>query len=107
MGGMVFAGPLMDRGVRFPGGVYVLEAEDADYWYFRAPAPIEFRILRGGQPVDGRDIPGGIMLSKSFSMVPAAGYVESVDDAHRTMAWRLGGEFMRVKGRSWKVFFDW
>ncbi len=105
--GMVFGNAMMTRGIRFPGGVYVLEAEDADYRYFRAPAPLEYRVLRGGQPVDGQDIPGGLMLAKSFNLVPGAAYMDGDAPGKKIKTWKLGGEFLRVEGRSWKCSFRW
>ena len=33
------------RGLRFPAGTYVLEAEDSDYLYFRSSAPLEMRVF--------------------------------------------------------------
>ena len=62
--------PFATRGVRLLPGRYELEAENEDYRYFRAPAPIEMRILDGGKVVDGRDIPGGLALAKSLYTLP-------------------------------------
>ncbi len=54
------------KGVRLPQGLYRLEAEDADYWYFRAPSPIEMRLLEDGRPTGGPDVPGGLALAKAL-----------------------------------------
>ena len=91
------------KGVRFPEGVYRLEAEDADYLYFRAPAAIEHRILKDGAVIDGRDIPGGLMLSKHLiSLVPAGAYIDGESENQKVQTMRLGREFMRFEGSKWK-----
>ena len=92
------------HGLRFPPGTYVLEAEDADYWYLRSPAPLEFRVFKGGQSVDARDIPGGIMIAKHFNMVPGAGYIDG-ETGTKVMVWKLGSDFLNREGRDWKKTF--
>ena len=93
------------RGLRFPAGTYVLEAEDSDYLYFRSSAPLEMRVFKDGKVVDGHDIPGGIMLSKRFlTRIPAAGYIND-DGASKMMVWKLGREFLRREGSDWKKSF--
>lgn len=103
VGGMVF----MDqqpptRGVRFPEGTYALEGEDDEGWYFRAPAPLEFRIFTDGKMTDGRNIPGGLMLKKTWSTVPAIGYTDD-GPGKKTLVWRLGGESLRLEGTEWST----
>ena len=95
---------LRSRGLRFPPGTYVLEAEDSDYWYFRSGAPLELRIFQGDKIVDGKDLPGGIMLAKHFSMVPGAGYIDG-EGKTKVMIWKLGASFLNLEGRSWKKTF--
>jgi len=103
--GMVwYDGAPPTRGLRFPPGTYVLEAEDADYWYLRSTAPLEFHVFRGGQAVDARNIPGGIMIAKHFSMVPGAGYIEG-EGSSKMMIWKLGKDFLNREGRDWKKTF--
>jgi len=93
------------HGIRYPAGVYVLEAEDADYLYFRSPAPLELRVFKSGKMIDGREIPGGLMLSKhTLSLIPGAGYIDDTD-SKKLMIWKLGGNFLRLKGKSWKASF--
>ena len=43
-----FDGVQRSAGVMVPKGDYVLEAEDDDYFYFKAPTQIEFRIFTDG-----------------------------------------------------------
>lgn len=92
------------RGIRFPSGTYTLEAEDADYWYLRSSAPLEFHVFKDGKLVDGRNIPGGIMVAKHFSMVPGAGYIDG-EGATKMAVWKLGGEFLRMEGKYWTKSF--
>jgi hypothetical protein len=116
-GGMVFyngsLGTPRTKGIRFPPGVYTLEGDDDDYWYLRAPAPLEFRVFRAGTDtvVDNRNIAGGIMIGKSITRIPpAGGYIDDdgathTDGSAKIMVWKLGSEFFREKGKSWTESF--
>ena len=109
IGGMVFyngsAVAPRTKGIRFPPGVYSLEGEDDNYWYLRAPAPLEFRIFRAGTDtvVDNRNIAGGIMIGKSIMKVPpAGGYIDDDGSKHfdgsaKIMVLKLGSEFFHEK----------
>jgi len=93
------------KGVRLPAGTYKLEAEDANYLYFRAPAPIEVRTLADGVPVDGRDIPGGLALAKAaVNMVPAVTYIDA-GPGTKTQIFKLGREFLQIRGSGWSKSF--
>ena len=73
--------------------------------YFRAPAPIEMRVLKSGTPVDGRDIPGGLALAKAvFSMVGAVTYIDAGPD-QKMLVMKLGFEFIQMRGRQWEKSF--
>lgn len=89
------------KGIRFPAGVYQLEAEDDDYFYYRAPQPIEVRTVKNHQPVDGRDVPGGLMLAKRFSLLPGGGYIDG-EHGEKIMLMKLGGDFLQMEGSKWK-----
>ncbi len=104
--GMVFYDSLArNKGIRFPPGTYVLEAEDDSYWYFRAPAPLEFRVFRSGRLTEGRDIPGGLMLGESIvRLVPSGGYIAG-DGADKLLVRKLGGEFISLQGKYWTKSF--
>jgi hypothetical protein len=105
--GMIFANNSRTKGVRFPEGKYELEAEDDDYWYFRSEKPLEFRVLRNGMAVDGRDIPGGLMVTKhTFSSLQGAAYIDGDIPNQRIMMQRMGREFLLAKGSSWILSFD-
>ena len=94
------------KGERLPEGTYVLEGEDAEYLYFKAPKPIEMRVLKDGKQVDGRDIPGGLALAKSFKLVPAATYLDvGPREGTVTLVFKHGGEFMEMRGEKWKTSF--
>ena len=88
------------RGIGFPAGTYTLEAEDDSYYYFRAADPLDCRVFKDGKISDRRRIPGGIMFAKHFSLIPAAGYIET--ETHKKFAvWKLGREFLAQKGKYW------
>ncbi len=107
-GGMVFYdGLAASHGIRFPPGTYVLEAEDASYWYLRAPAPLEIRTFQSGHVTDSHTAPGGIMMGKSrvnTVILPAAGYVDG-DGGSKLLVWKLGGEFVKLRGQEWSQSF--
>jgi len=103
--GMVWYNLDRTKGIRFPPGTYSLEAEDADYWYFRSSAPLEFRDFSGGRVTDAQSKAGGIMIAKAgMNMVPAGGYVPG-DGSTMVMVWKLGGDFLGMKGREWNKSF--
>lgn len=94
------------RGLRFPSGTYALEAEDDEYWYFRSPELLEFRVFSGRDVKDARSIPGGVMLEKkTLKLVPAAGYIDGDRGAKKMMIWKLGRDFMRREGKDWRKSF--
>jgi hypothetical protein len=109
--GMVFYSNFSrTHGVRFPPGTYVLEAEDNDYWYFRAPAPLEFRDFQNGAVTSAKDMPGGIMIPRTLgkslqALVAGAGYADGENSTTRNMVWKLGGEFRRLEGTEWTKSF--
>jgi hypothetical protein len=93
------------RGIRFPQGTYLLEAEDSEYRYFRAPSRIEYRVLQNGQVTDDHFMPGGLFLSKTLiNLVPAGAYL-SVDEHTNVLTWKLGGDFMGMEGGRWSKNF--
>ena len=99
--------PFASRGVRLLPGRYELEAENEEYLYFRAPSPIEMRVLDSGKVIDGRDVPGGLALAKSaFNIVPAAAYVDVGLQGTRMHVMKLDQVFMSLEGSEWKKRFS-
>ena len=95
-----YDGPRKTQGLRFPAGRYPLEAEDADYWYFRSPSPLELRTFGAAGAAGTRHIAGGLMVAKGFSTVPGAAYEEG-QGSTKVMVWKLGQDFLKLKGRYW------
>jgi hypothetical protein len=93
------------RGVLFPEGIYILEAEDDTYYYFKAPKELDYRSFEKGKTSDVKLIPGGLFLSKgSFNMVPAGAY-SSLSNENKTLTWKLGSDFMDMEGKKWKKLY--
>jgi hypothetical protein len=91
--------------LRFPAGIYVLEAQDTEYWYLRSSVPLEFTEFKQGGSVDARSFQGGIMIGKySFRAVPAAGYIDG-EGATKVLIWKLGSEFIAREGKDWRRSF--
>ena len=94
------------KGIRLPAGTYVLEAEDAEYLYFKAPAPIGVKAVQAGEPPDQREIPGGLAIAKAFNLVPAATYVVVGPTLEtRTLIFKHGAEFLEVRDKQWTRSF--
>ncbi len=92
------------RAIRFPKGIYTIEAEDAEYYYFMAPEDIEYKIFKEGKVVDSRKIPGGLFYKKIFHIIPAGAYM-SVSSKTKTLTWKLGKNFLEMEGNEWKKNF--
>jgi len=95
------------RGVRLLPGKYVLEAEDAECWYFRSPKPLSLLIYDFGNIVNAVSIHGGIMVSKDESShkLPSA-YVDGNNDTERITVWELGKDFVTDRGQKWHLSTD-
>ena len=100
---MVFTNSLNMRmngkGVRLPSGAYKLEAEDSQYFYFRAPSAPEYRVVIQGK-TDQMFIPGGVALPKS-SFAPGATYADFKVQGVRQLTRMLGTEFLLEEGNKW------
>jgi len=93
------------REIRFPAGTYALEAEDADYWYMRSPAPLNLRDFKKGVQTESHNIRGGIAIGKyTTRSVPAAGYIDG-QESSRILIWKLGKEFLSREGKDWRKSF--
>jgi hypothetical protein len=91
--------------ITFPAGTYLLEAEDADYWYMRGPAPLGYKEFKKGAPTENRNLRGGIALGKyTTRSVPAAGYIDG-QESTRIIIWKLGKDFLGREGRDWTKSF--
>ncbi len=88
-----------------PAGTYSLEAEDADYWYMRAPAPLTMREVKKGVQIESRSLRGGIAIGKyTTRSVPAAGYIDG-EESSRILIWKLGKDFLSREGKDWRKSF--
>jgi hypothetical protein len=93
------------RGIRFPDGTYLLEAEDNDYFYFQAPSQIEYRTMQNGNVTDDHYSSGGLFFKKAaFNLVPAGAYI-STDNQTKILTWKLGGNFLNMEGSKWTKNF--
>jgi hypothetical protein len=91
--------------ITFPAGTYTLEAEDADYWYLRAPAPLGYKEFKKGVQSEKRSLRGGIALGKyTTRSVPAAGYIDG-QESTRIIIWKLGKDFLGRENRDWSKSF--
>ncbi|RYD65737.1 MAG: hypothetical protein EOP83_06750 [Verrucomicrobiaceae bacterium] len=87
------------KGLRLPAGIYLIEAQDSEYDYYRAPAKVEYRVVSNGK-VDQRFIPGGIALPKR-TFGTGAVYITDGPANQRMLTRALGGEFLGQEGKTW------
>lgn len=92
------------QGVRLPPGTYALEAEDQNYWYFRAAADVEFRFIQKARIDKVSLFPGGIMFAKQRTALPFGVYIDGAD-LQKTMVWEFGSEFITLEGKYWSKNF--
>jgi hypothetical protein len=85
-----------------PAATYALEAEDADYWYMRAPVPLTYEEMRKGVPIESRKLRGGIAIGKyTTRSVPAAAYIDGLEST-RVLIWKLDKDFLGREGKDWR-----
>jgi hypothetical protein len=88
--------------ITLPAGIYTLEAEDADYWYMRAPLPLPYKELKKGAPIESRSLRGGIAIGKyTTRSVPAGAYIDG-QESTRILIWKLGKDFLDREGKDWR-----
>ena len=95
------------RSVRLRLGVYTLEAEDADYWYYRSLTPIAVTLKEDMMPTrrfSRYSLPGGIMLAKRFDAVPGGAYVDEPGAGKRVIL-EFGRDFRSLEGTYWTKQF--
>lgn len=83
-------------------GRFVLDAQDEDYWYFRAPTAMQRAIYDSGQLFSTDLFPGGIAIGKKKGMIFPAAVYRSDGSMDRTLIWKFGREFMQAEGTLWK-----
>jgi hypothetical protein len=87
--------------ITFPEGTYVLEGEDADYWYMRSPVALPYKEFKKGVQVESRSLRGGLAVGKyTTRSVPAAGYIDG-QESTRILIWKLGKDFLAREGKDW------
>jgi hypothetical protein len=95
------------QGIRFLLGKYAMEAEDADYWYFRSPKPLELLAYDFGRIVNGMRIYGGIAVAKNpASKFPFCAYVDGKDASEKIVIWHLSPAFSAERGVKWALSND-
>lgn len=93
------------RGFMLPMGIYILEAEDAGYWYFRSPTTVEFRIVQGMQVIAQRRLPGGVRIPKDTNAAAPPGYFDVPAGKKEIISEITAAEFVWMEGRYWKKSF--
>ena len=96
---------VLTKGIGLPVGVYLLEAEDNQYWYFRSAKPLEYRTYQKHKVTEDAYKPGGVYLSKTgfghSEPVVAGAYLAALDPSRKMLIWPLGQDFLKGKGSRW------
>lgn len=92
------------EGFALPVGKYTLEAQDADYWYFRAPTPIGHRVTEGRKVVEHR-VTGGIRIAKHGAGGLAGGYIQGEGSVKELITELTASEFAWMEGTFWTKNF--
>lgn len=97
--------------LRFPKGIYTLESEDEDYFYYKFENRIEINQLKAFKGIfEPYKLRGGIMICKQiffeedgyfYYLPPAVAYVEGETDDTRVAIWMLDKEFLGQRGFAW------
>lgn len=88
-----------NKTIEFPKGTYFLEAEDANFLYFKAPISPEYREYYDGKITNSGLKTGGLCLAKSgFS---AYAYVLGDTPEEKILVWNLGNRFLKLEGSIW------
>ena len=90
------------QGILFPEGIYELEAEDDEYYYFKAPKEFDCRTFSYGKTIDIRFISGGLYLTKKMLNMNPAGAYRSISDSKKLLFFKLGNDFFRIRGNDWE-----
>lgn len=95
-------------GIIFPIGRYVLEAEDAQYWYFRAPKPLKMAVYEFGKTVNGVSIYGGLAISKAGDNTEPKPltYVDDKTRTSKVIVWKNSPVFPTLRGTKWVLSTD-
>lgn len=96
------------QGVVMPLGKYQLEAEDINYWYFRAPKPVVLALYEFGRQTNGMRLYGGIALSKAGNNsepIPSF-YTDDSNKNGKIIIWSTSPEFLKARGEKWRLSTD-
>ncbi len=88
--------------VLMPAGVYLLEAENESFLYFKAPSPLSMGTFESGSHIGGYDFDGGVAFAKSpLAQIRAEAYV-SKSEKDKLHVMRLGYDFYQLRGKIWE-----
>ena len=91
------------KAIFLPAGTYSLEAENEQFFYFRAPAQLRMGTYDRGTQTGGHEFVGGIAFAKSsLAQIPAEAYV-SKTDTEKIHVMRFGYDFSKLRGKVWET----
>lgn len=94
-------------GIRLMPGRFTLEAENENYWFFRAPKPVDLLMYDFGRIINGTNVRGGVMLAKdATNPKSAAVYIDGNSDEEKIVIRYLNKQFTSDRGKKWTLSTD-
>lgn len=97
------------QGVVLPIGKFLLESEDINYWYFKAPKPLVLALYEFGHQTNGMRIAGGVALRKTNAdpaQPLAYMYTDDTTRNGKILLWHTTKEFAKNRGDKWRLSTD-
>ncbi len=99
-----FASESGDRyDIWLPGGTYHVEAEDSDYWYFRAPEEVSLGKTKPFSKQESRRYDGGVFISKNTNpkTYPSGAFIE-YEGGKKLLLFAFDFRFTGQEGKRWR-----
>jgi hypothetical protein len=84
-----------------PSGAYHVEAEDSDYWFFKAPENVSLGKTKFFSDQESRTYAGGIFISRSTSSKYSSGAYIDYKDGKKLLLFYFDSRFTGQEGRRW------
>ena len=85
-----------------PKGTYQVQAEDSDYWYFRAPERVSLGKTKVFSKQDGRTYDGGIFISKKTNpKAYSSGAFVDYEGGRKLLLFAFDFRFTGQEGKRW------
>ena len=94
------------QGVRIAIGKCDLEAETADYQFFRSPKPVTVLMYSFGRIVNSISLQGGIMVAKHPGIPKFCAYLDGDNDNDKVKVWVMTRHFYKEYAERLAIVVD-